>query len=113
MGERSNFVLLPMAIAGMAQLIEGKVERVAATLAELTAMITRRAARLGLSSTAHRAEHFTAFRLPDGISPDPAELLARDHVYVSLDDGVLRVAPHLYNQSADIDRLVDVLERAL
>lgn len=43
---------------------------------------------------------------------DIAARLAGDGVYLSLREGVLRVAPHLYNTTEDIDRTLELLAAA-
>ena len=49
-----------------------------------------------------------------GHDPRPlAAALARARVYVSVRGDSVRVAPHVYNDSGDIDRFNEVLERAL
>jgi selenocysteine lyase/cysteine desulfurase len=46
-------------------------------------------------------------------SQDLQKSLSDAHVHVSLRGKALRISPHLYNSSADVDRLFEVLERAL
>jgi selenocysteine lyase/cysteine desulfurase len=111
-GERSNFALLPVAMAGLEQLLEWNVEAIAATLAARTATIAERAENLGLRATAAelRAGHFLGLRFAHGVPPGLPERLAAERVYVSLRGDSLRVTPHLYNDEGDVDRLFAVLE---
>jgi len=113
MGERSNFTLMPMAIAALEQLLEWQVERIAATLSAGTDAIARRAADLGLGSARLRAGHFIGLRFPRGAPDGLAERLAQERIYVSLRGSSLRVTPHLYNRPAEIERLFAVLETVL
>ena len=75
-GERSNFILVPMLNAALEQILAWGVGAVEATLAARTADIAARAARLGLGSApaALRAGHFLGLRFPGGGLP--AGLLA-------------------------------------
>jgi len=109
MGERSNFTLLPMAIAALEQLLAWQVDKIAATLGAGTAEIARRAADIGLGSARQRAGHFIGLRFPKGAPEGLAERLARERIYTSLRGSSLRVTPHLYNRPAEIDRLFEVL----
>jgi selenocysteine lyase/cysteine desulfurase len=109
MGERSNFTLLPMAIASLQQLLAWQPTEIAATLAANSAKIAHRAASMGLGSARLRAGHFIGLRFPKGAPDGLAEKLAREKIYVSLRGASLRVTPHLYNRPAEIDRLFDVL----
>jgi selenocysteine lyase/cysteine desulfurase len=52
-------------------------------------------------------------RFADGMPAGLPERLAKERVFVSLRGDSLRVAPHLYNNDADVDRLFGVLERSL
>lgn len=114
-GERSNFALLPVGIAGLEQLLRWGQAAIATTLAARTAKIARRAALLGLSAIPPhlRAGHFLGLRFGGGVPAGLPERLASEQVHVSLRGDSVRVTPHLYNNDADLDRLFGVLERTL
>ena len=115
-GERSNFILLPMLNAALAQILEWGVDSIEATLAARNAGIAARAARLGLGSAPAglRAGHFLGLRFPGGGLPEGLlAALAAERVYVSVRGASMRVTPHLYNTAEDIDRLFAALERTL
>ncbi len=111
MGERSQFGLMPMAIAALEQLLAWGVEEIAETLAGVTREIARRAEVLGLSvlPAPLRAPHFLGVRFPGGVPPGLAERLAQERVYVSVRGDSVRVSPHLHATAADVDRLFAVL----
>lgn len=114
MGERSNFLLLPMANAAMEQILGWGVANIAETIGELTDLIGDRATALGLDviSVGERACHLTGVRLPDGAPRGLTERLVADGVFVSLRGDSIRVAPHLYNDASDVDRLFAALAAA-
>lgn len=114
-GERSNFVLLPMAIAALRQILDWGVEAIAETLAARTRAIADRAAGLRLASLppAERAGHYLGLEFPGGVPGGLPQTLAREHVYVSVRGNSVRVTPHLYNTDADVERLFGALGRAL
>ena len=115
-GERANFALLPVSIAGLEQLLDWGVPEIAATLGAMTAGIAARAtAELGLTSVPPdlRAGHFLGLRFPAGMPAGLPERLAREHIYVSLRGDSLRVTPHLYNRAQDVERLFQVLRAVL
>ena len=64
-GERSNFVLMPMAKAALQQILDWKVSEIASTLSQMTNQIADRANELGLNvAPAHqRAGHMLGLRL--------------------------------------------------
>jgi selenocysteine lyase/cysteine desulfurase len=47
----------------------------------------------------------TGIRLPGGVPVGLTERLLDDRVFVSLRGDSIRVAPHLYNDADDVDRL--------
>jgi selenocysteine lyase/cysteine desulfurase len=115
MGERSNFALLPAAIASLKLLLEWTPAAIEATLGAYTARIAERASALGLAPTAEalRGAHYLSLALPDGALCDvPARLAARG-VHVSQRGRSLRVTPHLWCDEADADRFIEALGAAL
>jgi selenocysteine lyase/cysteine desulfurase len=114
-GEVSNFGLLPATIEALQQSLEWGVESIHETLVGFTDLIAANAERLGLGvpPKLHRAGHMIGMRLA-GYDPRPlVTALAEARVYVSVRGDSVRVAPHVYNDSADIERFNAVLGRAL
>ena len=112
-GERSNFVLLPMAAEALRQLIDWDVENVSETIGTLTDLIEERAETLGIAATPkeRRARHMIGLMLGPDTPDDLAGRLTAHDVFVSVRGESMRVSPHLYNTEEDVDRLFDVLER--
>jgi selenocysteine lyase/cysteine desulfurase len=109
MGERSNFITLPMAIEALGRLLTWEIEEIAASLRPVTEEIVARAAPIGLAAPPadHRAGHLVGLRREAGLPPGLVQTLAARKVHVSVRGDAIRVAPHLYNTAADIDRLID------
>jgi selenocysteine lyase/cysteine desulfurase len=114
-GERSNFALMPMAIAALQQLASWTVPAIGETLGVITATIAERAATFGLRAApaALRAPHYLGLRFLDGIPSGLPERLAAAKVHVSVRGDAMRVTPHLYNNEADVERLLRVLAQSL
>jgi selenocysteine lyase/cysteine desulfurase len=115
-GERSNFALMPAAMAALEILLGWGVENIQATLAARTAAIATRAqAEFGLGSApaAKRAGHFLGLRFKDGVPADLPAKLAAENVFVSVRGQSMRVTPHVYNTDQDVERLFGVLKTAL
>ena len=113
MGERNNFVSLPMAERALAQLAAWTPQGVAGGLAPLTRRLEDGARERGLTvpPEAHRVAHFIGLRGAEPPAPDLAERCAADGVHFSLRGGAIRVSPHLYADAGDIDRFFAVLDR--
>ncbi len=114
-GERSNFILLPMAIAALRQILDWGVENAAETLAELTGIIEESAAKLGIEATpkGKRVPHMIGLHLGSRTPGDLGPRLASANVYASVRGESLRISPHLYNTEADVDRLFAALSKFL
>jgi selenocysteine lyase/cysteine desulfurase len=113
MGEFSNFVSVPMAIAALRQINEWQVEKIQQTLSVLTNSISEKAVKLGcsVSPLTDRVGHFIGIRPPNGASDEFGERLAKEKIYVSIRGDALRIAPYLYNDEKDIEKLFAVLQR--
>ena len=114
-GEVSNFGLLPATLAALEQCLEWGVETIHKTLSQHTQVIAEKAEHLGLgvAPPENRSGHLIGLRLggrdPRALATD----LARARVFVSVRGDSVRVSPHVYNDSKDIERFIDVLARAL
>ncbi len=115
MGERSNFALMPIAVASLRQLLAWRVEEIAATLRELTDHIEDGARHVGLDPvpSERRAGHLIGLRSNAALPPDLGKQLAAEGIYVSFRGNAIRVSPHLYNTHEEVDRLFQVLAKAL
>ncbi|MGD9903836.1 MAG: aminotransferase class V-fold PLP-dependent enzyme [Vicinamibacterales bacterium] len=113
-GERTNFALMPMAIAALDQVLEWQPERVQDYCRVLSAPLVDRVRALGytVEDAGHRGTHLFGLRAPAGTDITAiGERLRARKVFVSLRGSAIRVAPHVYNDARDIDALLDALER--
>jgi selenocysteine lyase/cysteine desulfurase len=115
-GERSNFVLVPMLLAALRLLGSwGGPEAVQAHGRTLAAPFLEwaRAKGFGVDDEGARASHLFGIALPADV---PAEVLARAlaarRVSVSVRGTALRISPHLWNDAADMDALREALDEA-
>jgi selenocysteine lyase/cysteine desulfurase len=115
MGEFSQFTMLPMATAGVAQVAEWGVERISAGIGALTDRIAREAVALGceVPRDDQRVRHMIGVRFPGGVPRGLVERLAGAKVFVSVRGDSIRVAPHLYNDERDVERFVEVLRATM
>jgi selenocysteine lyase/cysteine desulfurase len=112
-GARTNFILTPMAVAALEQVLEWSVPRIESALAEITADIERGARERGLAAPEDRGPHIIGIEVPEGRRDQlVAELAARD-VYAAARSSWLRVAPHLHTTRDDVERLFAALDAAL
>lgn len=114
-GQRTNFQLVPMALAALQQLLEWTVPRIAATLQARTQQIAARAEQLGLKvpPPETRGPHMLGLELPPEAGERAAAALAEANVIASVRGSSLRIAPHLHNNQQDVDRLLDAVASAM
>ncbi|MEX1035407.1 MAG: aminotransferase class V-fold PLP-dependent enzyme [Sneathiella sp.] len=115
MGERANFAQMPMVIAALEQLLEWGVANIQETLNVRTTEIAGRCESLGLIPlpSSLRAGHFLGLRRDGGLPKDLLERLLADQIYISVRGSSLRVTPHLFNNDADVDKLIAALSKIL
>jgi selenocysteine lyase/cysteine desulfurase len=113
MGEFSQFVLVPMAAAGLKQILAWGVPNIEAALLPMTERIAKLAAESNCSvvDAADRSAHLIGVRPRGGIPAGLPKALKDANVYVSFRGDSVRVSAHLYNEPKDIDLLFEVLRR--
>jgi selenocysteine lyase/cysteine desulfurase len=114
-GERSNFVLLPMANEALRQILDWGVENVSETIGALTDLIEEEAKKRGIGAipAKRRARHMVGLKLGSAAPEDLAARLAGERFFVSVRGESVRLSPHLYNTEKDIKRLFAVLAETL
>lgn len=110
-GQRGNFVLVPMALAALEQLLAWGVDEIAAALAPTTARIEEEARSRGLDPLPARlrAPHMVGVHLPEGLATAIRERLAAERVHAEVIGSVMRVSPHLHVTDTDLERLFAAL----
>ncbi|MFQ5689754.1 MAG: aminotransferase class V-fold PLP-dependent enzyme [Gemmatimonadota bacterium] len=115
-GERSNFILVPMQIAALTLLLEWEPGRIQAYCRDLLAGLVAalEASGVPVEEAGWRGEHILGIRLPARVDLGRLERDLRERgIHASLRGDALRISPNVYNSSADIDPLSEVLLAAL
>lgn len=115
-GERSNFILTPMLVAALELVLSWTPERIQQYCETLMEDLLDDARKLGfvLEEDRHRSAHLFGIRLPEALSVERLRhLLAERRISVSVRGDAIRISPHVYNDSADIDALREVLHLAV
>ena len=112
-GERSNFILLPMLTAALELVLEWTAPAIQDYCRALTKDLIRTLRERGywIEEDGWRGEHLFGIRVRDSADTVRlAERLRERQVTVSLRGDAIRVAPHLYNDAADTEALLDALD---
>ncbi len=107
-GERSNFILVPMLLAALRLILEWGPDRIQTYTRELTRDFLEEIGSLGyeVEQEAYRPGHIFGIRFPEGMKMDGLkQALARERVSASLRGSALRVSPNLYNEREDLEAL--------
>jgi len=112
MGERSSFVLTPMLVEALKQLLRWTPEGIQDYCRSLTRDLLVDAAEHGfvVEDEEWRGAHMFGIRTA-GRAPVEVlhEALQREQVVVSVRGDAVRVSPHVYNDAADMRALADAL----
>jgi len=115
MGQRANFILLPMLQASLDLLLEWTPRAVQDYCKKLASPLIEASVSLGFSveQDEWRADHLFGLRMPEGLELDAlkAELESRK-IHASLRGSALRVSPHVYNDEDDVGALIEALAAA-
>ena len=112
-GERSNFVLVPMLAAALELVLEWTVPAIQDYCRQLTADLTGTLRERGhwVEEPRWRGGHLFGVRVRDAVDRTRlAERLHERQVAVSFRGDAIRVAPHLYNDADDTGALLDAIE---
>jgi selenocysteine lyase/cysteine desulfurase len=115
MGERDHFISMEMASVSLELVNELGPAKITAAISPLVQRLADGLSSLPVSLTppSQRTPHILAIGFPRGRPPDLAARLARHNVFAALRLGKLRLSPHIYNDTTDIDRAVAALRGAL
>ena len=115
-GERSNFILLPMVVAALRLILEWTPARIQQYCRSLAAESIEEARALGfhVEEENSRGAHLFGLRAPAGLDLKQLhQTLQRRHVFASLRGSALRVSPNVYNDQSDLDAFIEVLKEVV
>ena len=111
-GEHSNFILVPMLLEAVKTLNSWGVENVKAYCDELVddSIQKLRTAGYLIEELEYRASNLFGIRLGEGMEMGNIKSrLQEAHIFVSYRGDSIRVSPNVYNDAADMEKLVEAL----
>jgi selenocysteine lyase/cysteine desulfurase len=113
MGEFSNFINVPMLKASLAQILQWTPAGITEYCEQLTRPLIEYLQSNGflLEEAAYRSKHIFGFRMPPHLSIEAVqEKLSARKIAVSLRGSAVRISPHVYNDEANMQALMEALE---
>lgn len=100
------FINIPMAKAALTQILDWEVKNIQQTLSALTNQIAELATERGIivSDLTH-AGHMLGLKLEASKAKEISTKLTDNGIYISLRGSSMRIAPHLYNDQNDIEKM--------
>jgi selenocysteine lyase/cysteine desulfurase len=113
MGGFPGFINVPMAIAGLKQVLDWGVVNIQSNLKIITKQIEQQSATLGFGfpGDAERVGHMIGIDLPAGVSDALKTELKNENIFVGYRGDSIRISPYLYTTGQDIEKLFAVLRR--
>jgi selenocysteine lyase/cysteine desulfurase len=109
-GEMSNFMLTPMLIKAIEQLLEWQPKKIQEYTNEISKNAIKELQSLGcfIEESEFRASHLFGIYLPKNINLDKLKTeFFKNNIFVSFRGDAIRISPHLYNTKEDFIKLVD------
>lgn len=115
-GEHSNFILVPMLIAAIKQLLKWTplgIQQYCEGLCH-DAIDTLRSEGYTVEASEGRASHLFGIYFNENTTMERIEqVLSKHRVKISVRDQALRISPNVYNDQKDVQRLVSALKEAI
>lgn len=111
-GQRSNFITLPMMREALAQVTDWGVEHIQTYIQNLTKPMIAQLLSAGyeIENSEFRSAHMFGARVPTGIEMERvSKMLIEKNNYVSIRGTAIRISPHVYNDENDTEALTHVL----
>lgn len=112
-GERSNFVLVPMMIEALKQILEWEPQNIQKYCQNLTNNLVKELPNHGykIEDPNWRGQHMFGIRLPDYITTEKLQQqLIQNNIHVSVRGSAVRISPNVYNDERDVNLLLEVLK---
>lgn len=113
MGERSNFILIPMLYEAVKMVHSWGAENIQAYCRQLVSAPIRELQSMGffVEEEAYRANHIFGIRLPSPVAMDQLQqIFVNQKVHVSIRGNAVRLSPNVFNEEKDLQQLLNCFE---
>lgn len=115
-GEKSNFLLMPILLEGLKQVNKWSVDGIQSYCNKLTIPLLKELYEIGLNFEEQKyfSPHLFALNLPKNIDPIQLKLnLEENKVFISLRGDFLRISLNVFNNINDIEKLINVIKNTI
>lgn len=115
-GEHSNFILVPMMIEALKQILNWDPANIQEYCKVLNEPLIEAAKNMGfgIENANARGNHLFGLTLPEGLSlATLQQVMHQNKVSVSVRGTSVRVSPNVYNDERDVNRLIKSLSQAI
>jgi selenocysteine lyase/cysteine desulfurase len=111
MGERCNFITVPMSIVALKQLLEWNISEVHTYCKNLVKPLAEKLPNLGywIEDEAYRGSHLFGIRPLEKSATEIKTKLEKKGISISQRGNALRISPYVYNNQQDIEKLLEEL----
>jgi len=109
-GEHSNFILVPMMLEAINQINAWGVENIQQYCKNLVTPYLQGLDRVHIEDPEYRASHLFGIRFPTGDMKQLKQALEEANISVSVRGDAIRVSPHVYNTSEEVEKLVSCIK---
>jgi selenocysteine lyase/cysteine desulfurase len=112
-GEFSNFIMIPMIIESLKQIIQWGVENINSHCGQRLNLLISflKQKGFGIEDDEYRSRHFSGFHFPKHFKAEQIiAKLQEEKVFVSLRKSSIRVSPHVYNDDEDVAAMMEVID---
>ena len=115
-GEKSNLIAMPILKESLKQILEWGPGNIQAYCSNLIQPLLEYLREIGveLEGKEYFSNHIFALSLPDNMDEELLKAnLAKNNIYISIRGGKLRVSVNVFNEEADIIKLISVMEQTM
>jgi len=115
-GEKSNFLLMPILLEGLKQINEWSVDNIYNYCENLSQPIKNKLSEMGIlfEDNKYFSPHLFSLNLPKNVNPILLKSnLEKNQVFISLRGDFLRVSLNVFNNKKDVNKLIDVIHKTI
>ena len=115
-GEKSNFLLMPILLEGLKQINEWSVDNIYNYCENLSQPIKNKLSEMGIlfEDNKYFSPHLFSLNLPKNVNPILLKSnLEKNQVFISLRGDFLRISLNVFNNKKDVNKLIDVIHKTI